>query len=111
MGLSLLYQLDEQIWFHSLEDFFIRDEVHSLDTKDYSITAGGEAVEFVFKRFGLMSTLHVTIDRRVALNSLILSSMGVILDGHSLSNFQNVGQARLRRRFKSLSVKVIFDPR
>ena len=52
MKLSLLYQLDEQILFHSLEDFFIRDEVHSLNTQDYSIAAGGEAVEFVFKLFG-----------------------------------------------------------
>ena len=49
MELSLLHQLDEQILFHSLEDVFIRDEVHSLDTQDYSIAAGGEAVEFVFK--------------------------------------------------------------
>ena len=52
MKLSLLNQLDEQILFHCLEDFFIRDEIHSLDTQDYSIAAGGEAVEFVFKLFG-----------------------------------------------------------
>ena len=52
MKLSLLNQLDEQILFHSLEDFFIRDEVHFLNTQDYSIAAGGEAVEFVVKLFG-----------------------------------------------------------
>ena len=52
MELSLLYQLDKQILFHSLEDFFNRDEVYSLDTQDYSIAADGEAVEFVFKLFG-----------------------------------------------------------
>ena len=28
--LSLLDQLNEQILFHSIEDFFIRDEVHSI---------------------------------------------------------------------------------
>ena len=48
MKLSLLNQLDEQILFHSLEYFFIRDEVHSLNTQDYSIAAGGEAVELFF---------------------------------------------------------------
>ena len=52
MKLSLLHQLDEQILFHSLEDFLIRDEVYSLKTQNYSIAAGGEAVEFVFKLFG-----------------------------------------------------------
>ena len=44
MKLSLLNQLDEQILFHCLEDFFIRDEIHSLNTQDYSIAAGGEAL-------------------------------------------------------------------
>ena len=67
MKLSLLNQLDEQILFHSVEDFFIRDKIHFLDTQDYSIAAGGEAVEFFFKFFGLMSTLHIrkkgSIDR------------------------------------------------
>ena len=43
MMLSLLNQLDEEILFYSLEDFFILDEVHFLDTQDYSIVAGGEA--------------------------------------------------------------------
>ena len=52
MKLSLLHQLDEQILFHPLEDVFIRDEVHSLNTQDYSKAAGGEALEFVFKLFG-----------------------------------------------------------
>ena len=52
MKLSLFNQLDEQILFPSLEDFFIRDEVYSLDTQEYSIAARGEAVEFVFKLFG-----------------------------------------------------------
>ena len=51
MKLSLMNQLDEQILFHSLKDFFIRDEVHSLNTRDYSTAAGGEAVEFVLKLF------------------------------------------------------------
>ena len=37
--LSLLYQLNEQILFHSLEDFFIRDEVHSLDTQAPSLNS------------------------------------------------------------------------
>ena len=52
MELLLLNQLDEQILFHSLEDLFIRDEVHSLDIPDFSIAAGDEAAEFVFKLFG-----------------------------------------------------------
>ena len=49
MELSLLDQPDELVLFHSLEDFFVPDEVQSLDTQDYSVAAGGEAVEFVFK--------------------------------------------------------------
>ena len=51
------------------------------------------------------------IDRQVALNSLILGSMGIVSDRHSLSSFQNADQERLIRRFTSLSVEAIFDPR
>ena len=38
-------------------------------------------------------------DRQVVLNRLILSSVGVAVDRHSLSSFQNADQARLRHRF------------
>ena len=99
--------------FHSLEYLFIRDEVHSLNTQDYSIAAGGKAVEFVFKLFGSCPpfTSVEKIDRQAVLHSFILSSMGVVLDRHSLYSFQNADQASLRRRFTSLSVEAIFDPR
>ena len=40
-----MYQLDEQVLFHSLKDYFVRDEFQSLDTQDYSTAGGGEAVE------------------------------------------------------------------
>ena len=43
-----------------------------------------------------MSTLNIR--REGSIDSLILSSTGIVLDGHSLSSFQNADQARLRRR-------------
>ena len=49
MQLSLLHQLHEQVLFHTPKDFFVRDEVQSLDIQDYSIPAGGQAAEVVFK--------------------------------------------------------------